>query len=339
MFFKLSNFFINYSTNIITNNLYLFKSNLLKAPLRAFSSNIQALDPYYITGFSDAEGSFQIGIYSNDKFKSGYNFIPSFSIHLHAKDRALLDNIQLFFGVGKVHNSSKYKTAIYSVASVKDLINVIIPHFLKYPLITQKSGDFELFKLAVHKISNKEHLTSKGIEDIVSIKASINRGLSDKLISKYPNIVPIDRPLIKTVKEINNKWLAGFIEGESCFSVRVRERENYKTGYQIAIVFTLVQHSRDLSLMNSIKDHLNCGIIYEKPSINQAHYVISKSSDINNKLIPFLTVNPLQGSKALDAIDFCKIAKLMVDKAHLNNEGINNIISIKKGMNYGREVD
>jgi hypothetical protein len=338
MLHTLSNSLINNSSIKIISNLYLFNSNLL-ASLRGFSSNTQILDPYYITGFSDAEASFQIGIYTNNKFKSGYNFIPSFSIHLHIKDRALLDNIQLFFGVGKVYINSKDNTAIYTVGSVKDLTNVIIPHFLKYPLITQKYGDFELFKLAVQKISNKEHLTSKGIEDIVSIKASINKGLSDKLISKYPNIIPIDRPLIKTVKEINNKWLAGFIEGEACFSVRIRERENYKTGYQIALNFTLVQHSRDLSLMNSIKNHLNCGSIYEKPNINQVHYVISKLSDINNKLVPFLTENSLQGSKALDAKDFSKITKLMVDKAHLTNEGINNIISIKKGMNYGRELD
>lgn len=339
MLYSLYNPLIINSTNIITTNSYLFNLNFFKTSLRGFTSNYQSLDPSYVTGFSDAEGTFQVGIYFNDKFKSGLNFRPSFSIHLHEKDSALLDKIQIFFGVGKIYTNSKDKTAIYIVASVKDLTNVIIPHFLKYPLITQKSGDFELFKLGVQKIRSKEHLTSNGIESLLSIKASMNKGLSDKLISKYPNIIPIVRPLIEPVKEINNKWLIGFIEGESCFSVRVRERENYKTGYQISLVFTLVQHSRDLSLMNSIKNHLNCGAMYDKPNINQAHYVISKLSDINNKLVPLLTENSLQGSKALDAIDFCKIAKLMVDKAHLNNEGINNIISIKKGMNYGRGLD
>lgn len=51
---------------------------------------------------------------------------------------------------------------IYAVKSLKDLHNVIIPHFTKYPLLTQKRADFELFKLVVELMMNKEHLTQKG---------------------------------------------------------------------------------------------------------------------------------------------------------------------------------
>jgi len=36
-------------------------------------------------------------------------------------------------------------TGIYSVQSLKDLTEVIIPHFIKYPLLTQKQADFCLF--------------------------------------------------------------------------------------------------------------------------------------------------------------------------------------------------
>lgn len=55
---------------------------------------------------------------------------------------------------------------------------MIIPHFNNYTLLTQKRADFELFKLVIELINRKEHLTSEGIEKIISIKASINRGLS-----------------------------------------------------------------------------------------------------------------------------------------------------------------
>lgn len=83
-------------------------------------------------------------------------------------------------------------------------------------------------------------------------------------------------------------------------------------------------------------NHLNCGKIIEGPKINIVEYVVSKLSDINNTLIPFFSSYPLQGLKALNSIDFCQVAKLMVDKAHLNNEGVNKVMLIKKGMNYGR---
>ena len=33
--------------------------------------------------------------------------------------------------------------------SIEQITNIIIPHFDKYPLLTQKKADFELFKLAV----------------------------------------------------------------------------------------------------------------------------------------------------------------------------------------------
>jgi hypothetical protein len=66
-----------------------------------------------------------------------------------------------------------------------------------YPLLTQKRADFQLFKLIVDLINNKEHLTLEGLEKIISIKASINIGLSDKLIECFPNITPIDRPTVE----------------------------------------------------------------------------------------------------------------------------------------------
>jgi hypothetical protein len=59
------------------------------------------------------------------------------------------------------------------VQSIKD-IAVIVEHFDKYPLITQKQGDYLLFKMAVNLILNKEHLTIEGLRKIVAIRASMN---------------------------------------------------------------------------------------------------------------------------------------------------------------------
>jgi hypothetical protein len=66
--------------------------------------------------------------------------MPLFSIELHIKDLPLLKEVQSYFGVGKLHIRvrEKRKTVIYSVQSIKDLNNIIIPHFIKYPLLTQK---------------------------------------------------------------------------------------------------------------------------------------------------------------------------------------------------------
>jgi hypothetical protein len=93
--------------------------------------------------------------------------------------------------------------AEYYVSSIKDIINVIIPHFIKYPLITQKCADFLFFKSVVEMISRKEHLTIEGLRNIVSIKAAMNKGLTAILIKSFPGISPATRPLIAVPENID----------------------------------------------------------------------------------------------------------------------------------------
>lgn len=61
---------------------------------------------------------------------------------------------------------------------------------------------------------------------------------------------------------------------------------------------------------------LGCGVAADKPD-SFVEFRVSKISDIINKIIPFLNQYPLQGIKLLDYQDFCKVAALMKDKAHL----------------------
>jgi hypothetical protein len=93
----------------------------------------------------------------------------------------------------------------YSVLSKKDLNNVIIPHFLKYPLLTKKRADFILFKAAIDLIIKGKHLTAKGLKKILSIRASMNKGLTKVLIDAFPNIIPENRPKIE-ITEIKDPY-------------------------------------------------------------------------------------------------------------------------------------
>jgi hypothetical protein len=55
-----------------------------------------------------------------------------------------LESIKDYFGVGIVNLENNTKSASYKILSVTDLINVIIPQFDKYPLISQKQADYLL---------------------------------------------------------------------------------------------------------------------------------------------------------------------------------------------------
>ncbi len=95
-----------------------------------------------------------------------------FSIHINKRDTYLLEKIQNFFNsvalaatyasfagsrsrlgceAGNIQTNTD-GSITYSVTSIKDLLNIIIPHFSKFPLLTQKQLEhpFELFKQIVN---------------------------------------------------------------------------------------------------------------------------------------------------------------------------------------------
>jgi hypothetical protein len=96
--------------------------------------------------------------------------------------------------VGSIYRQGK-DIIQFQVSSKKD-IKVIIDHLDKYPLITQKLADYILFKQAFELVLRQEHVTPEGLQKIVAIKASMNRGLSDELKTAFPNIITVARPLV-----------------------------------------------------------------------------------------------------------------------------------------------
>ena len=301
-------------------------------------NNKKLLDPFYITGLADAESTFTLIIFKQKNGSWGIN--PVFRIELHNKNSLLLKKVKYLFGVGNLRDnisrtSTKNLTSTYSVESTKDFLNVIIPHFDKYPLLTQKAADFILLKQIVEKINRKEHLSSKGLAQIINIKAAMNYGLSSNLQKSFSNVIPVERPFIKETKTFNPNRLVGFIDGEGCFEIKISKSTTHKTGKQILLRFTLTQTIRDILLMKNIKKYFSC----DKMSYNSAiRFVIHSFIDIDKVIIPFFEKYPLQSSKRLDYIDFLVGFDLMKNKAHLTCEGVEKLLLVKSGMNKGRKI-
>jgi hypothetical protein len=69
--------------------------------------------------------------------------------------------------------------------------------------------------------------------------------LTDELKIDFPNIIPMDRPLVEDQVIKDPNWLAGFTEGEACFLVDISKSKTTQTGFSIKLKFSLTQHSRD----------------------------------------------------------------------------------------------
>lgn len=98
------------------------------------------MSPWFITGFTDGEGCFYLQVFEYDKNKNGWRVKIVFNIILHSKDLVFLKCIQNYFKVGKITKHG-LKSLQFRVSSIKDLA-IIIDHFEKYPLHTQKRIDF-----------------------------------------------------------------------------------------------------------------------------------------------------------------------------------------------------
>ncbi len=293
------------------------------------STEINILNPYYVTGFTDAEGSFLINVQPRPDLKLGYSISLSFKLKLHSKDTELLGRICNFFNVGKIY-TRKDGYIEYIVNSMKDM-EVIINHFNNYPLISQKLSDYKIFKLVFELIKQKKHLTLEGFKEILSLKASFNNGLSEEL-TIFPNIIPSLRPKTITPKleTINPCWVSGFVDGDGCFYISLT---NNSTG--VGLVFKITQHIRDTDLLKEFVNYFNCGR-YSLSSPEAGDFIVTKFEDIYTKIIPFFNKYPLQGCKYLDFSDFNSVAELMKNKAHITSEGFESIKQIKSGTNKKR---
>jgi len=295
-------------------------------------SSIQ-LNPLWVTGFVDGEGCFSVRISKDQNLKVGWRVQLYFYIGLHVKDKALLEAITNFFGVGNIYSATE-SLSRYQVNSIND-IKVIINHFDKYKLITNKRADFLLFKEVYNLILNKEHLTTDGLHKIVAIRASINWSITDQLKGYFPGIVPVLRPPVQILIIPDPYWLAGFACGEGCFFINLAKSKTHRLGFQIKFRFQLVQHCKDETLMRSFIEFLDCGNTYK--TRDSFSYQVTKFSDIENKIIPFFTKFPILGAKSLDFSDFCRAVVIIKDDKFSPKEKLEQISQIKSGMNKGRK--
>lgn len=130
-----------------------------------------ALNPYYVSGFSEGEACFSVYISSKT---NQINAI--YVIELHKRDISLLQSIQKFFkGAGFVNTSSTRKSARFYISRTADLVNKVLPLFDVYQLQGNKLKNYLIFREIVLLINSKAHLTPEGFNKIKLLKEGLNK--------------------------------------------------------------------------------------------------------------------------------------------------------------------
>lgn len=244
-------------------------------------------------------------------------------------------NLKDFFGenIGKIVISKD--TCTYRVDKLNDILGVIIPHFDKYPLVTQKLADYILFKEIVSLMKNKEHLRLDGLKKVLSLKASLNLGLSPELKENFLNIEAVKRPLIIDKDIPSPYWMAGFTTGDGSFYLVIRANKLNEIP-RTDIGFSIAQHSRDMLLLEKFVAFFKCGRIKKDSRYSVHYYVVTSIKDITNIIIPFFNKYNTRGVKSLNFVDWCEGAEIIKSKAHLSKQGVEHIRAIQSRMNSKR---
>lgn len=128
----------------------------------------------WIVGFVDGEGCFSVSVFKNKTTKNGWQIFPEFVVTQGEKSISTLQEIEKFFGCGKIfvnHRYDNHKENLYRycVRNIHDLKDKIIPFFESNNLRSAKMKDFLIFKEVVELMINKEHLQKEGFEKTLLI--------------------------------------------------------------------------------------------------------------------------------------------------------------------------
>ncbi len=128
----------------------------------------------YISGYADGEGCFSVSIAPRATLAVGWEVRPSFSVSQNRDRAEVLDALQAYFGCGSIRPDRSDKTLKWETRKLDRLVGRVIPHFIRYPLLSAKRLDFERFALVCLRMRDGEHRSRQGLIGIVSIVRDMN---------------------------------------------------------------------------------------------------------------------------------------------------------------------
>lgn len=98
-------------------------------------NNKSKLNPYHISGFTQADGSFHVDISKNSSSKLKLRVTPKFILTQHEDSLELLEAIKNYFGCGYLTYNKNRQEYNYIINSMPKIKEKVIPHFEKYPCL------------------------------------------------------------------------------------------------------------------------------------------------------------------------------------------------------------
>ena len=129
---------------------------------------------YYLAGFADGEGSFNISFRKRKDYSQPWKISLCFNVS--QKDKVILALYKRHLKCGTLR-SRKDGVWYYEVNNFNAIRENVIPFFRKFGFLSaKKKRDFAKFRQIATLIAQKEHLTRNGVKKILKIREQMNDG-------------------------------------------------------------------------------------------------------------------------------------------------------------------
>ncbi len=139
--------------------------------------NVKRIPPhigYYLAGFADGEGSFNVSFRPRSDYPVPWKISLCFNVS--QRDRVILALFKRYLQCGTLRQRED-GVWYYEVNNLNAICEHVIPFFERFRFLSaKKKRDFAKFKKIARLMQEGRHLTEDGVREILKIRAGMNDG-------------------------------------------------------------------------------------------------------------------------------------------------------------------
>jgi cytochrome c oxidase subunit 3 len=241
---------------------------------------------------------------------------------------------------GFTMSDSVYGSAFYASTGLHGLIQLVPIKFYNKNIFMNNKNRFSLLINYKKLYSSENKILNNQLKLICLRKREASSHAAGETTAKAGTKIN-DNPdsynhcvLLSKQKEINLdleflEWFSGFTDAEGNFNITLRKLNgnNYTS---VMLTFQIGLHIDDLSLLEYIRDKLNCGHI--SISGSKCNYFVNDKTSLIQIILPIFKFIKLNSSKYYQFLIFEKAINLIKEKKHLSPEGKSEMIKFYNDM-------
>ncbi len=127
-------------------------------------------------------------------------------------------------------------------------------------------------------------------------------------------------------KEQFISYLLGFVDGEGCFCISIKNQKSAKMHWVLDPVFHITQHERSKEILYNFKKFLGCGEVIKKYGQEDTLLLlVHRRRDLVDKIVPFFRKNKLLLKRKTFEL-FAEVVESLDQHAHANVKDFRKLV-------------